>query len=178
MKSVQVRSFSCSVFSCIQTEYGHVLRKSLYSVRIQENTDQKKLRIWTLSGHLSHSVHVYSENKLTSIFDNYFITITSDLKLKNPPTKKANGNLNDPLEKFSSQSSVKEIRDCFRTNYVFNFTSATSDKVRKKLLHLDGSEATMYGDVPTDISKRNIEVYLNLITEIIDKSFCEHSHKK
>ena len=35
-------------FSCVQTEYGDLLRKSPYSVRIQENTDQKKLRIRTL----------------------------------------------------------------------------------------------------------------------------------
>ena len=61
LKSVQIRSFFWSVFSCIRTEYGDLLRKSCirteygdllrkspYSVRIQENTDQKKLRIWTL----------------------------------------------------------------------------------------------------------------------------------
>lgn len=29
----------------------------------------------------------------------------------------------------------------------------------------------MHGDVPTNIFKRNFEVHLNLITEIIDKSF-------
>ena len=40
VKSVQIRSFFWSIFSCIRTEYE--------SVRIQENTDQKKLRIWTL----------------------------------------------------------------------------------------------------------------------------------
>ena len=40
--------FFWSVFSCIRTEYGDLLRKSPYSVRIQENTDQKNLRIWTL----------------------------------------------------------------------------------------------------------------------------------
>ena len=40
--------FFWSVFSCIRTEYGNLLRKTPYSVRIQENTDQKKLRIWTL----------------------------------------------------------------------------------------------------------------------------------
>ena len=34
--------------SCIRTKYGDFLRKSLYSVRIQENRDQKKLRIWAL----------------------------------------------------------------------------------------------------------------------------------
>ena len=48
MKSVQIRSFFWSVFSCIQTECEDLRIKSPYSVRIQENTDQKKLCIWTL----------------------------------------------------------------------------------------------------------------------------------
>ena len=51
VKSVHVRSFFWSVFTCIRTEYGDLLRKSLYSVRIQENTDHKKLHIWTLFTH-------------------------------------------------------------------------------------------------------------------------------
>ena len=46
MKSVQIRSFFWSVISCIRTEYS--VHKSPYSVWIQENTDQKKLRISTL----------------------------------------------------------------------------------------------------------------------------------
>ena len=40
--------FSWSVFSCIQIDYGGSRSKSLYLARIQENTDQKKLRIWAL----------------------------------------------------------------------------------------------------------------------------------
>ena len=48
LKSVQIRSIFWFVFSSIRTEYGDLRSKSLYSVRIQENTDQKKLRIWTL----------------------------------------------------------------------------------------------------------------------------------
>ena len=48
LKSVQIRSYFCSVFSCIRTEYEDLWSKSLYSVRMQENTDQKQLRIWTL----------------------------------------------------------------------------------------------------------------------------------
>ena len=47
MKSVQMRGFFWSAFPCIRTGYGDKLRKSPYSVQIQENTD-KKLRIWTL----------------------------------------------------------------------------------------------------------------------------------
>ena len=49
VKSVQIRSFSWSVFPCIRTEYGDLLRKSPYSVRIQENTDQKN----SVFGHLT-----------------------------------------------------------------------------------------------------------------------------
>ena len=47
VKGVQIRSFFWSIFSCIRTEFGGLLRKSPYSVRIQEDTVQKKLRIWT-----------------------------------------------------------------------------------------------------------------------------------
>ena len=42
MKSVQMRSFFWSIFS----PFFHGV--SLYSVRMRENTDQKKIRIWTL----------------------------------------------------------------------------------------------------------------------------------
>ena len=41
VKSVQMLSYFWSVFSCIRTEYGDLLRTSPYSVRIQENTNQK-----------------------------------------------------------------------------------------------------------------------------------------
>ena len=48
IKNVQTQSFFWSVFSFIRTEYGHLRTKSPYSLRMQEITDQKKLRIWTL----------------------------------------------------------------------------------------------------------------------------------
>ena len=61
VKNVQIWSFFWSVFSHIQTEYGEILRLSPYSVQMWENTDQKKLHIWTLftqchclPHHLSH----------------------------------------------------------------------------------------------------------------------------
>ena len=48
VKSVQIRSLFWSVFPCIRTEYEDLRSKSPYSVQMRENTDQKKLRIWTL----------------------------------------------------------------------------------------------------------------------------------
>ena len=40
--------FFLSVFSGIRTEYEEILCDFLYSIRMWENTDQKKLHIWTL----------------------------------------------------------------------------------------------------------------------------------
>ena len=48
VKCVQIRSIFWSVFSRIRTEYGDILCIPPYSVRMWENPDQKKLRIWTL----------------------------------------------------------------------------------------------------------------------------------
>ena len=48
VKSVHIRSFFWSVFSRIQTEYTEIQSIPPFSVRMRENTDQKKLRIWTL----------------------------------------------------------------------------------------------------------------------------------
>ena len=56
VKSVQMRSFFWSVFSHIWTEYAEVRSISPYSVRMRENMDQKKLRIWTLHA-VSELVH-------------------------------------------------------------------------------------------------------------------------
>ena len=54
--------FSWYLFSCIWPKYRDLRRNSPYSVRIQENTDQKKFRIWTLF----HAVFVSKiQNRVT-----------------------------------------------------------------------------------------------------------------
>ena len=47
-QTVRDPSFFWSVFSHIWTKYEHLKSKSLYSVQMRENVDQKKLRIWAL----------------------------------------------------------------------------------------------------------------------------------
>ena len=55
--------FFWSVFSCTRTKYGDLQSKSPYSVRIQENSDQKKLRSWTLfTQWMSMRLHVTASN--------------------------------------------------------------------------------------------------------------------
>ena len=42
VKSVQIRSFFWSLFSCILTKYGEIWSITPYSVQMRQNTDQKK----------------------------------------------------------------------------------------------------------------------------------------
>ena len=69
VKCVQIRSFFWSLFSRIRTEYGEIRSISPYSVQMRENTDQKKLPIWTL---FTHCVLWYSYQ------DVYFLVIFLD----------------------------------------------------------------------------------------------------
>ena len=48
VKRVRIRRFFWFVSSHIRTEYGEIRSISPYLVRMRENADQKKLRIWTL----------------------------------------------------------------------------------------------------------------------------------
>ena len=66
VKSVRIRSFFWSVFYRIRTEYGEIRSISPDSVWMLENTDQKKLRIWTLS--TIHQKRIKSSNHVSPIF--------------------------------------------------------------------------------------------------------------
>ena len=48
VRSVKIQSFFWLIFSRIRIEYEEIRSISPYSVRIRENTDQKKIRILTL----------------------------------------------------------------------------------------------------------------------------------
>ena len=74
VKSIQIRSFFWSVFSCIRTEYGDLRSKFPYSAWMQEIMDQEKLRIRTLFTQWSmpaKSFNYFIENVLLRILGNF-----------------------------------------------------------------------------------------------------------
>ena len=81
LNSVKIRSFFRSIFSYIWKEYVDLFRKSLYSVRIQENKEEKN----SVFGHFSRSasvryietfkVYIWSVNILFKFFFIYTIKI-------------------------------------------------------------------------------------------------------
>ena len=77
MKCVQIRSFSWSVFPRIWTEYGEIESISPYSVRMRENTDQKKFRLWT---HVTQcNLIPFIQNTYASLKWSYKIPVEKDL---------------------------------------------------------------------------------------------------
>ena len=81
VQSVKIRSFFWFVFSRIRTEYGEILRISPCSVRMRENTNLKKLRIWT---HFTQSLVLLSQEKRNIIstlicFFHFFIIIITEI---------------------------------------------------------------------------------------------------
>ena len=79
VESVQTRSFFWSVFSLIRTEYREIRSISPYSVRMRENTDQKKLRIWTLFTQCTNN-QVKVSSKLWSILREVNCTVIKKCK--------------------------------------------------------------------------------------------------
>ena len=75
VKSVQIRSYFWSEFSFILTEYRDLRRKSLYSVQIQENTDEKKLRIWTFFTQCQYEKTFRSKTRSSKICKYYMTCI-------------------------------------------------------------------------------------------------------
>ena len=114
MKSVQMRSFFWSVFFCIRTEYGYLLRKSPYSVRIQENMDQKKLRIWTLFTQCKTYWLIFLIWRYLYYHFKSFFHTWNDTMIK----KKEKDNINDTDGNHFTHSSTDThkvflIKDCF-----------------------------------------------------------------
>ena len=97
VKSAHIRSFSWSVFSHIRTEYGEILSISPCSVRMRENMDQKKLRIWTLFTQCS-TVHILKPYKMSMLhtmfrledfFCSHFFSFRRNFWINKPNTMSA-----------------------------------------------------------------------------------------
>ena len=78
--------------------------------------------------------------------------------------------LDEVLEKFQYNPSIKRIRETFHNSEKFSFTEVTEDQVRKEILHLDGSKATPVGDILVVILNLTVDVHLSTITKVIHLS--------
>ena len=77
---------------------------------------------------------ISNEKDLASIFNNFFINITSDLHLKEAPKPQtSNESLDELLTRFSTHPSIKKIKESFPVSDSFNFRPVTTDDVKKEI---------------------------------------------
>ena len=147
MKSVQIRSFFGSVFSCIRTEYGDLLRKSPYSVRIQENTDQKTLYLDTF-----HEV--------------FFLQTKDSLKLMicSHPCEK---NVVTTDKKYLLAQIEKQIENKFNVRNVFGkgkifFIPVTPSEIEKLIKCLHTNKAAGIDKISPKLKKKSQLIFNSL----------------
>ena len=91
--------------------------------------------------------------------NSFFINFTKGLELKGGNESNAN-TLEDVLDAFNSHPSIERIRTIVETNEKFSFRSVPKDLVREIILSLDGSKATLVGDIPADMLKSTVDIHL------------------
>ena len=102
--------------------------------------------------------------------NSFFINFTKGLELKGDNESNAN-TLEDVLDAFNSHPSIERIRTIVETNEKFSFRPVPKDLVCEIILSLDGSKATLVGDIPTDMLKSTVDIHLPFTTKIINFSF-------
>jgi len=77
--------------------------------------------------------------------------------------------LANTLESLSSHPSVQQIKLDNESNDKFELLSFTSEDVRKEILALNSSKTTS-GPIPIKILKSVIDVYLDVLTDCLNKA--------
>ena len=73
-------------------------------------------------------------------------------------------------KKFQDHQSILKIKKAFHVTDFFSFHEITGDEIRKEISKLDGSKATLVGDIPAEMLKPTIDVHFSLLTKIINSS--------
>ena len=72
---------------------------------------------------------------------------------------------------FFFHPSIDKIRKTYQRNIKFSFQKVTEELVQQVILSIDGSKATLLGNIPAEMLKVTPDIHLLLITKIINSSF-------
>ena len=117
---------------------------------------------------------VSDDQKIVNIFNKYFRDITSTLPIKH--TGKNFSKFAEPvleaINHFSNHSSIIKIKaESCNDNLqeIFQFRCVNNDEVRKIILSLNPRKSVS-GDLPINILKLSVDIYLDFITNFINLS--------
>ena len=129
--------------------------------------------IFSKKGLSSNNIFLDEENervndngKIATIMNSYFTNITKHIKANKISLQEELLNITDT---FKNQISAKRIQLAnFHSYSTLNFSKATKSEVRKEILNLSSKKATKNGDIPVQILKKSVDIYIKEITFIIN----------
>ena len=107
---------------------------------------------------------ITKEKELTNVRNAFFDDIEESADIKKDYDSSLNSikyqKINDALQKSRKHLGVHKIRQMLMTDKKFSFGFVTKDVVRKEIVNLDGSKATLNGDIFVNILKSTFDIHL------------------
>ena len=107
---------------------------------------------------------IIKEKELTTVRNAFFDDIEESVDIKKDDDSSLNSikyrKINDALQKSRKHPGVHKIRQMLMTDKKFSFGFVTKDVVRKEIVNLDGSKATLNGDIFVNILKSTFDIHL------------------
>ena len=102
---------------------------------------------------------------VATTFNNYFVNITKTLEL---------GFSTDSPDNFQNNISIMKINEHYQKfQEIFDFTPVTMEEVKCQILELNPQKSTIKNDIPIRVLKQFCEIYLPILTKIINTSLIQ-----
>ena len=111
---------------------------------------------------------VNDDGKIATIMNRYFTNITKHMNLKADEISHREELVNI-LDTFKNHMSVQRIKLAkFHSHSKLNSLKVTESEVRKKTLNLSSKKSNKNGDIPVNILKKSVDVYIKEIKFMIN----------
>ena len=108
---------------------------------------------------------ISEESILANTMNQYFTSITKQLNLKKSPQSK---NLED-INYYHNHISIEKIKSSNSSkSKFFTFNLVSSNEIKREILTFNNKKVSREGDSPVNISKHTTDVYLPILTKVVN----------
>ncbi len=113
--------------------------------------------------------------EVVNTFNDFFANAVKNLNIvENVNNICDSSHIVDPVLKavhrYSIHPSIIQIRNNVDINNHFNFRAVSSDEVLIEINNLNSSKATSFKNIPIKVFKENADLYINIITKLVNNS--------
>ena len=117
---------------------------------------------------LENNAIISNDKSVAEIFNDYFVNITSSLGIEDIEETGKNSastqDIDDPVEiaitKYSSHSSINNIKENFHPTQKFEFRPCSAEEVMTQIERLDQKKACPMESIPAKVLKENLDLLL------------------